>query len=364
MVKIRSGFVVLIAAAIGVAILIACYAVQTKPAAAAAAKGETVTVRDSGALMAALKKADAGDVILLAPGAYATIGIQGLKLDGSGVTVASADRANPVVVAGIEIANASGLTFRDLEVTLNARTETVFNIVDSRNIRLERLHLHGPPQSGKPGLMFRNSANVGVYDSKFHDVGTAVRNIDSTEVVMSGNDFREIYGDGIQSTGSSNVTITRNHFTNFHTSPGDHPDAIQFFTLNQKAPVHDIVITENVVIRGAGDITQGIFLGNEISMPYVNVKIAGNKIIGAMFNGIAIGNGQNVVVSDNLVQAYRDQDSWIRLEGLTNSTVENNQSTALLTEKGNVGLTERSNKKLRSAKVGDISALTAPPTDK
>jgi hypothetical protein len=367
MVKVRSKFVVVIAAAIGVALLIACYAVQTKPAAAAAggagaAKAATVIVRDTAGVVAALKSAGGGDTILLAPGAYTTLGLQKVNISGGQVTIASADPTKPAVIAGIEIANCSGLAFRDLEVTLNARLQTVFNVADSQDIRLDRLNFHGVAGGDKPGLMFRNSANVSVKNSKFHDLGTALTNMDSNHVTVSGNHFHDIRGDGVQTTGSSNVTIAGNHFTDFHTAPGDHPDAIQFFTYRQKAPAQNITIVDNIIVRGKGDIIQGIFLGNEIKMPYVDVKISGNKVIGAMYNGIAVGVGQNVTITDNLVQGYRDQDSWIMISGSTNASASNNQSTGFI-EKENTGAKIKDNRKLKAAKVGDISALGAPPTD-
>jgi hypothetical protein len=365
--KFRSKIRILTAAAFGSTLLIACNAAQTK--AEAAADGAVVevgtsrmTVRNSAELLAAVRAGRAGDTILLRAGEYGALALQGTKITGGEVIIASLDPSRPAHVAGIEIEDCSSLTFRDLEVTVNARTQTIFNVVGSSDIKLERLHMHGPLGTGLSGLMFRRSTRVRIADSRFHDVGTAIRNIDSSFVTVTGNDFREIFGDGIQTTGTSNVAIVGNYFTAFHSSPGDHPDAIQFFTLNQKVEAHDIEIKDNVIVRGSGSIVQGIFLGNEIDMAYVNVSITGNKVVGAMWNGIAVGKGRNVTLTDNVVQAYADQGSWIIIEKSLNALASNNRSTDFI-DKENRNSTFKDNKRLRPTKVGDLSALGSQPPD-
>lgn len=366
--KLRSKFVAVIAGGVGVALLIACYAVQTKPAAAAqgaagADQAKSVRVHDTPGLVAAIKAARGGDTILLEAGRYATLDVSNVNIKDGQLTIASATPSSPASLAGAEIADSSGVTLRNLDFGLNPRTQSVMNVVSSQNIRLEKLDFHVAPQSDKSGLLFRFSTDVSVENSTFRDMGTGIRSGDSKRVTISRNRFSQMRGDGIQSNGTSSITIAGNHFTDFHVAPGDHPDAIQFFTLNQKAPTRDITIVDNVIVRGAGDIIQGIFMGDEAKQPYVDVKIARNTVIGAMYNGIAIGGGQNVSITDNVVQAYKDQDSWIHIGDSSNVSVSNNQAFALIYQR-NVALTEKANKKIRAVKVGDISALTAPPSDK
>ena len=319
-----------------------------------------VTVNSDQALLTALSTVQSGDTILLSAGSYSRVGLQGVNFAGAGVTIASADPTSPVVVAGIELSNSSGLTFRDIEVTINPRTQTAFNVVGSSNIHLDGVNMHGAVGGDKPGLLIRNSTNVSVNDTQFHDLGTGLRTIDSSFVTISNNRFFDLAGDGFQSTGTSNITITRNHFTNFHTAPGDHPDAIQFFTLNQATPAQNITITDNVIVRGSGDIVQGIFLGNEIDLPYINVTITGNKVVGAMYNGIAVGMGQNVTLTNNIVQAYTDQGSWIIVEKSLNALVSSNRSTDFI-DKENRNTNFKDNNRIRPAKVGDLSVLDPQP---
>lgn len=366
--KLRSKFVAGIAGGVGIALLIACYVVQTKPAAAAQGaagpeQAKAVRVHDTPGLVAAIKAARGGDTILLESGRYSTLDISRLDIKEGQLTIASATPNNPASLAGAEISDSSGVRLRDLDFGLNPRTQTVMNVIGSRDIRLERLAFHVAPQSDKNGLLFRFSTGVSVSDSTFRDMGTGIRSVDNKQVNISRNRFSQMRGDGIQSNGTSSITIAGNHFTDFHVAPGDHPDAIQFFTLNQKAPTQDINIVDNVVVRGPGDIIQGIFMGDEAKQPYIDVNISRNTIIGAMYNGIAIGGGRNVSITDNVVQAYKDQDSWIHVGDSSNVVVTNNQAFSLIYQR-NVGLTERANKKIRAVKVGDVSALTAPSSDK
>jgi Ca2+-binding RTX toxin-like protein len=315
------------------------------------------TVNSTDALVSALKTAQSGDTILLSPGNYSTLALSGVNFSGQGVTIASADPSHPASVAGVELNNSSGLTFQNLEVTIDSRTGEAFDVSYSSNIHLSGINMHGPSGGESPGLLFKNSSNVSVDGSEFHDLGTAVRNVNSDHVTISNSKFHDLYSDGIQSTGSSYVTLHGNYFTDFHTAPGDHPDAMQFFTYGQTSSAHDIEVSDNTVVRGTGDIVQGIFMGNEANIAYQNVEITGNKLVGTMYNGIAIGDGQNVEIANNTVEGYTDMTSWIRVEGSSNVAIHDNQTTGLVDSNGNTGLTESNNTIIAQAPVGDTSIL-------
>lgn len=254
-------------------------------------------------LTTALATAKPGNVLTLTPGPFERLALERVRFDKPVVITGPG-----AIVAGIEIYDCAGLTFRGLEVTINARTQTAINVVACQRVRLEKLHVRGEPSGDKPGLMFRNCRDVQIRSSRFHDLGGAVRLIDSEGVRVASNGFRDLRGDGVQSSGTSKVSITGNRFTDFYPGPGDHPDAIQFFTVNQKAPARDITITGNVIQRGKGGIVQGVFLGNETGLPYINVNIARNVCLGTMWNGIAVGMGERVLVAENLVQPFTEGD--------------------------------------------------------
>jgi hypothetical protein len=160
-------------------------------------------------------------VLTLAPGPFERLALERVRFDKPVVITGLG-----AVVAGVEIYDCAGLTFRGLEVTINARTQTAINVVSCQRVRLEKLHAHGDPGGDKPGLMFRNCGDVQIRCSRFHDLGGAVRLIDCEGVRVASNGFRNLRGDGVQSSGSSKVSITGNRFTDFYPGPGDHPDGL------------------------------------------------------------------------------------------------------------------------------------------
>jgi hypothetical protein len=341
---------------LSLALVMACYVLQTNVAVADAPR----LVRNTAALQSALATARSGDRILLAPGSYERLGLKGLKFGGE-VTIASAEPTKRAVVAGIEAVNVSGLRFENLELTINDRVDIAFSVAGgSDRVVLDRAVIHDPAKKSRSGVLIRDSTDVAVKNSELYDMGTALRIMNSRNVTVATNRFHDIHGgDGIQGTGSSGVKLAGNYFTDFYPNPGDHPDAIQFFTFNQKAPARDLTMTDNVFVRGAGGIVQGIFLGNEAQLPYQQVVITGNTLIGTMYNGIAVHLAEEVTIADNVVQSYADMASWILVNHASSATVTNNRAADFIYKGENKSLSEKGNKKLKAARVGDVSALKA-----
>jgi hypothetical protein len=316
-------------------------------------------VRNTAALQAALATARSGDRILLAPGNYERLGLRGLKFGGE-VTIASADPVKRAVVAGIEMASVSGLRFENLELTVNDRNEIAFSVGgQSDRVTLDGAVIHDPVNRTRSAILIRSSTDIVVKNSELFDVGTALRILDSRNVTVANTRFHDLRGDGIQGAGSSYVTLTGNNFSNFYPKPGDHPDAMQFFTLNTKASATNLTFTNNVFVRGAGAPVQGIFLGNEIRMPYQQVVITGNTLLGTMYNGIAVDVADDVTIANNTVQAYADMNSWIIVQRSSNAKITNNRAGSFIYKGENKHLSEKGNKTLKAARVGDLSALKA-----
>jgi hypothetical protein len=326
-------------------------------ACAPVAPAAAVNITSTDGLIAALQRAKGGETFLLAPGSYSALGGNGWK-PASEVVIASADPANQATIAGIEFDDSQNLTFRDLKVTLNARTQTIWDITHSSNILIERVEMYDKPGSSHRGLMFRWAQNVALKDSKIHDNG-GVRIIASQHVVVSGGDFRDLSDDGIQTNDSSFVTLKGNHFTDFHPGPGDHPDAMQFETYGQTQPMTDIEVLDNVVERGGGGIVQGVFMGNEAHIPYQRVKIVGNGLAGTMYNGIAIGAASDVEISRNYVLPYVDMGSSIGGGPVVGLTMDENWTAAPIDTEGSTKVRVTNTHKIRPAAVGDASAMRA-----
>lgn len=297
----------------------------------------TFNVDSTAALNVALKAVRGGDTVLLSGGTYGGVAISGLNFT-TDVTFASADAARPAVITGLTVAGSSGLVFQDLVFNaLATNGDNPFKVLGSNGIDLLRLHVHGSldnnPVNDVSAFLIRESRDVSVRDSEFEQLSAGIGHLDNNGLIIAGNEFHDLRTDGIRGGGSSNVSITGNSFSSFYPQPGDHGDAIQFWTANTRTSAHDIVVSDNVFIRGKGlSAVQGIFFGEEVgNLPYLRVVIDGNLIAGGGYNGISIFGGRDVRITDNVVAGFSDYQSWIRLEKVSGSAVHGNSTNAMLT---------------------------------
>jgi Ca2+-binding RTX toxin-like protein len=175
--------------------------------------------------------------------------------------------------------------------------------------------LNGTPSDDLTGLLIRKSSDVSVANSEFHELWNGIAFLDSDHVLIQNNKFHDIRTDGVRGGGTSDIKILNNSFTDFYPVAGDHPDAIQFWTTNTTASARNIEVSGNVYTRGNGGIVQGIFFRDQVgNLPFENVTISNNLVVGGMYNGIAVLGATNLKISGNTVAAFGDQDSWIRVE--------------------------------------------------
>lgn len=297
----------------------------------------TTIVKDAAGLTAALKAAQSGDVIKLAPGDYAAMTLTGLKYAGT-VTVTSLDPGNMAALTGLNLRNSENLKFQGLEFKVNpAGYDNPFQVSGSTNVAFDGLKVHGTlndnPGDDRDAMLIRSSKNVSVTNSEFQELRNAISHLDNDGLNFSNNYFHDLRTDGIRGGGSDNVVIKGNYFTNFHMKDLDHPDAIQFWTTNTTVAAKNIEVSGNVVTRGDGDPIQGIFFRDQVGgLPYENVKITDNLVSGGMYNGVSISGGVNVVISGNTVIGLADQPSRVVATGITNLTMTGNTSTHWLVE--------------------------------
>jgi parallel beta-helix repeat protein len=311
-------------------------------------------------LAAALKSSRAGDVIDLAPGDYGDVTLRRIDVGGV-VTIASRDTAAMAKLSTLNVEGSKGIKLRNLEVS--ASGSPAVQISNSTDVKLDGMNIHGPLIEGSigkgTGVLIRNSSNVDVLNSDFHNLGNALAHLNSDHLKISRNQFHDIRVDGIHGGGSSNVEITSNVFRNFFRSAKEHPDAIQFWTTNTKESAHDIKVADNMILRDGGAPMQGIFITDQSKgrLPYRNVEITGNVVIGAMYHGISLYQAENAVVSGNTVSGYQDMNSWILLDGVAGGVLRDNDSTSYKLRAGNSNLDQGNNRSLSLSPVGDKKAL-------
>jgi hypothetical protein len=313
---------------------------QISPPAVAA----NVRVKDTAGLNAALETAAAGEVILLAPGRYDGLNANGLTL--KSVTITSADPANPATITGFYMNGTSGLTFANLVFSVEGSSDPYpIRLNNSSNITVTSVSVHGSmdgnPQNDQSGLSINGSDHITVTKSDFQELANGFVHVNSSNVLVDGNHFHDIGQDGVHGVGASNMTVSNNRFSDFKPVNGQHPDAVQFFTAGSKNKPENIVITGNLAERGTGLPIQGMFLSDETGIGYKTVTISNNTIVGEVYNGVAIINGDGVAITGNIIMAYPDQQSWISVRSSTNVTASGNQAEKIAldstktVEKGN-----------------------------
>lgn len=300
-------------------------------------------------LRSALGSAKPGDTLLLAPGTYAGLPAKNISLKfDKPITITSADPANPAVFTSFTLRNVQGLTFKNLE--LNATVQKFsFGVVNSSDVTFDHVHVHGSldnDSSNDPsGLGFQRSARITVINSEFQQLNRALSVSVCQEIKISGNHLHDIRSDGIDMAQVSKVEISRNIFRNFRPVGSDHPDAIQFWTRNTTEPSRDVLISDNLIMKGEGAYTQGIFLTDQIkSNPYERITVTNNLILGTGYNALRIHNTTDLTVANNeLVSFAGDNNTFLLIKGVDRVTATGNRATIVsilnatnVTDKGNV----------------------------
>jgi parallel beta-helix repeat protein len=180
---------------------------------------------------------------------------------------------------------------------------------------------------GGSGIFVRDSSNVTVTGSDFSAIGSGIAHLNDVGLTFTNNNFHNLQTDGIYGGGSSKVLVSGNHFQDFFPQLGAHPDAIQFWGGTNGTQGSDVTITDNVIVRGSGDVIQGIFIESTN-----HVIISGNAMAGTMYNGISLSTSNDVLVADNFVQGFDDMGSRIITRGTSgNVVVENNTAQQVVT---------------------------------
>ncbi|WP_068876364.1 right-handed parallel beta-helix repeat-containing protein [Phenylobacterium sp. CCH9-H3] len=321
-----------------------------------------ITVNSSATLATALKAAQSGDTILLGQGTY-SLNITNVKY-ANDITITSADAGRPAVITSLNVSNVTGLTIRDAELRADAGVTNPFRVSNSSDIHFENLNVHGSldgnPKNDTNGFLIRSSTNVSIEDSEFHQLSFAVTHLNVDGLEVRNNSFHDLRADGVRGGGSSNVAITGNTFRDFYPTAADHPDAIQFWTSNTTSNAHDILIADNVIMRGSGAPMQGIFMGDEAAgIFYERVTIDHNLISGGLYHGINVTSAFNVVIEGNVVQGYVGTKSWIRVDDVVGATIKNNDANLVTVTAASRDVTQSNNEIVPLATDGGASALAS-----
>lgn len=297
----------------------------------------TIEVYDNAAFATAIQTAQGGDTILMAPGAY-TLLYLGNKNYAEDLTIRSMDARNPAQIDGLNITGSSGINISNVEFLVGPNNQRFYlNVISSSDIHFSGLTVHGSIDGDSTNdgqaFRFRGSSDVSIVGSEFFEATTGITHQDNNGLLIKGNIFHDIRIDGIAGGGSSAVTIEANVFRDFYPQgqvggTGDHADAIQFWTTATTASARDIVVKDNTFIRGDGYYVQGVFMNDEVgNLPFINVQITGNLMVGGMYNGIRVANASGLTLSDNVVVGFPDRPSGIQVDKGSDVVLTGNSST-------------------------------------
>lgn len=280
----------------------------------------TVPIGSVAELTAALTRAKGGEVLLLAAGAYPSIGVRDLHF-ATPVVIASADPSRPATANVFWTRDVSNLVVSGLEFRIgDPALATPFSVIQSKGVHFEHLTVRGPGHAAITAtndiFLIRSSSGVSLTGSDFQGLRYGVSHLQDDGLLIASNRFADLRIDAVRGGGSSNVRLYGNFVTDLFAQgvpPNhDHGDAIQFWTTNTTAAATNIRIENNVYLRGAGSPAQGVFVNDEAGVGYRNVLIAGNVVVGSLFHGIALTGAVDAVVRDNVVLGAPDQYTWIR----------------------------------------------------
>ncbi|MEL6360699.1 MAG: right-handed parallel beta-helix repeat-containing protein [Pseudomonadota bacterium] len=278
----------------------------------APANAADIAVAGPGDFPAAIAAAEAGDRLLLAPGAYGAQEIKGKNFT-SPVTIASADLAAPAIFSSMRTYAASALVFDGLVFengsTSAPTTTNVITVQLGGNITFRNVAIRGSDDgvAGNDGIgiSLRDTLDVRIEDSVFTDLLRGIGIVDTANLTIQNNRFERMGSDGIAGGGVQNATIASNFITNFDLVDPNrvHPDGIQLWDTNAKAANANIAITGNVILRGTGDPAQGIFLRSP-TLQSTNLTISDNVIHQSMGQGIYVENANQVTIEHNTISPF------------------------------------------------------------
>ncbi|PZQ63827.1 MAG: hypothetical protein DI570_07705 [Phenylobacterium zucineum] len=303
----------------------------------------TIYVNNTASLTSALQAAVGGDVIKLAPGTYSGLTFKIAPSFASEVTITSADPSNPAVLTDFSLRYAKNWSFSDLEfkaldnpsMIANDGSYWAFKFRDTDGMSFNNVKVHGSldgdASNDVSGISFSASKNVSITNSEFQQLERGLAIAGTQNVKVNNNSFHDLRSDGADFVQVNKVEVKNNTFSDFDPVKGDHPDAIQFWTTGTTAPSTDIVISGNVITRGDGEYTQGIFLRDQVgTLPYERVTISDNLIIGTGYNGIRIQGAKDIAITNNELVSFKgDLTTFVLVQGGTNVTLDGNKAAQI-----------------------------------
>jgi hypothetical protein len=257
------------------------------------------SITDATGLLAALNAATGGETIYIA-GAFGS------------VTCPQKTYALPVNVVAVGAATFSYLYLKNTTnlnftgITVNKTSggyyfSALIDIEGCTNCSIVSSSIYGPSQAEKFYCVSVTTSDGITFDrNTFVDLYRCAIFQNTDNVTISNNDCSNAR-EGFNFIGVGGCDFADNKLYNFAPYGGDHPDALQGFTLNADRANDQFLIARNVIYDGSVGATQGIFFTETGgSFRNKNFTIEDNFIVNGHAAGIAFyEGGENIVIRRN-----------------------------------------------------------------
>jgi len=287
----------------------------------------------------------------------ADVSMSNYDFAGAPITIRAASGIDAVFDI-LTVGGSSGITFENVTFkrttgTDNTQDAARFNscsYITIDNCRVTSTADDNPANNFQ-GIYFNLGSNITVIDTEFFqlDLGLNIRG--ASDVVVSGNLFHHLDGDGMAFNSVSNAQIIGNTGRDFVLTPPDHQDFIQYYT----NPNDTLPASENVEIRGnvllAPDANiQGIFVTSDDARGFHNFEITENLIVTAASHGISLKPGFDSAITNNTVIGVGDNSHGVirvyhsATSGVSdNVVVQDNITTAISIDQASTRITNTGN---------------------
>jgi hypothetical protein len=266
-----------------------------------AAEARDVDVAGDTSLAQALVDARSGDRLLLAPGAYAALDLRRRSFSPA-LTIAAADAAAPPVFRAGLFVDVVGVALDNLafvgEQGDAPQSTSALDIRGGSDITLTGLRI----STSSNGVLIRGASRVVVASSRLEGPFRGVVVFDANNIEIRRNTFRLIGVDGVAARGAVGLNIRDNYFADFRNIDAAryHPDAVQLWSRGAARANENVLISGNLIRRGAGDPSQGIFVRTP-ELTTRGLVIEENVVEQSMGQGIAVAGAAGVVIRNNTV---------------------------------------------------------------
>ena len=328
----------------------------------AKSSSKTTSVTTVSELLKSLSWAQWWEIIFLKSGIYEGVVIYGSEFNTNPVTLIW---EKGTIIDNLKINHSQWLIIKNIDFS-HAKTEweedwsRIVAINKSSNIIFEENRFTWSDDwdafNDVTGLWIKISDNIVAYNNSFSWLSKWIVVDDSSDIIISDNNFSELNIDWVNVAGwSKDVLVEWNDFRDFYTCDifdeeacKNHPDFVQVYNDTGEKSNENIRILSNTMIQWVGNSLQSIFIQtNNPGFDNKNITVANNLIYNSHSHGITFYNTEWARVYNNtLLQTLGSsansinipninifQSTWVKVEkNISISDIINEWSSLDVTE--------------------------------